>query len=576
MSQTPERSSPTQSILILCRFLLKEGGLARSPVLAFAILASLTRAGMVFAINDLAATGAITAGAVLLLAACIASTLYFSHIARVRSFRLVEAMKNRLRAHFSRRLLAANASFLARHDQGKIYSIVTQEVNRVSRASVNMIQSIEAMLLLLICAPYLFYLSWPSGIATSVAVLVGGSGYMLAQRPAQATAERASRAEWTYFDRVNDVLRGYKELRLRASRKQALQADIEGITRENRALTVSAERFYSLGQVLAQGAMMGLLTVIVVGLPVFAGAETATVLQILTIVLMTYGPIETVLGNLPAFSRAAVSKQLIDRLERDLAEDAESGADLIGTDRPSFGNIELRDVTVRLTSHVPGGGALGDTFVTGPINLRLTPGEVVFITGGNGAGKSTFLSVLTGLRRPDSGEILVDGEPVGETSLTRYRSLFSAVFSEFHLFSKLYGMTEEECSALDLHIDELDLADRVSVAGDRFSTLSLSSGQKRRLALAIALAEKRPIVVLDEFAADQDPARRAFFYDILVPQMARAGHLVIAVTHDEHCFDKCDRLIRMDAGRIVADIRPARGARRLANASAQLSLNPAT
>ncbi|MBA5778728.1 cyclic peptide export ABC transporter [Stappia sp. F7233] len=564
MSQLPKRSSPTKSILILCSFLLKEGGLARSPVLAFAILASMTRAGMVFAINNLAASGVISTSYVVLLGICIVSTLYFSHLARIRSFRLVEAMKNRMRASFSRQLLNANASFLARHDQGKVYSIVTQEVNKVSRASVNMIQSIEAALLLVVCAPYLFYLSWPSGIAVLIAVMVGGSGYILAQRPAQATAERASRAEWLYFDRVNDVLRGYKELRLRGARKQALQADIENITRENRALTISAERFYSLGQVLAQGAMMGLLTAVVVGLPIVAGADTATVLQILTVVLMTYGPIETVLGNLSAFSRAAVSKHLIDQLERDLAADAEAGADRLLPDRPTFGRIELKGVTTRLSSHVPGGDAAGDTFVAGPIDLTLTPGEVVFITGGNGAGKSTFLSVLTGLRRPDSGEILVDGEPVNEASLGHYRSLFSAVFSEFHLFSKLYGMSEEECAALDLHIDELDLAHRVSIAGDRFSTLSLSTGQKRRLALAIALAEKRPIVVLDEFAADQDPARRAFFYDILVPQMARAGHLVIAVTHDEHCFDKCDRLIKMDAGRIVADTRPARGAMRLA------------
>ncbi len=61
------------------------------------------------------------------------------------------------------------------------------------------------------------------------------------------------------------------------------------------------------------------------------------------------------------------------------------------------------------------------------------------------------------------------------------------------------------------------------------------------------------IIVLDEFAADQDPTRRAFFYDVLVPRLARAGHCVVAVTHDEHCFGKADRLIRMEDGVIVSD-----------------------
>jgi putative ATP-binding cassette transporter len=137
-----------------------------------------------------------------------------------------------------------------------------------------------------------------------------------------------------------------------------------------------------------------------------------------------------------------------------------------------------------------------------------------------------------------------------------YRGLFSAVFSEFHLFAKLYGLEMAEREALIKRLEELHLRDRVRVDGDGFSTLALSTGQKRRLALAIALAEMRPVVVLDEFAADQDPVRRALFYDVLVPQMARAGQMVVAVTHDEHCFDKCDRLIRMEGSRIVSDTRP--------------------
>ena len=182
-------------------------------------------------------------------------------------------------------------------------------------------------------------------------------------------------------------------------------------------------------------------------------------------------------------------------------------------------------------------------------------------------GKSTLLQILTGLRHADAGDILFNGKPVTRDNIGDYRGLFSAVFSEFYLFRHLYGLTHEERERLQVHIEELGLAEGVSIADDKFSSLSLSTGQMRRLALSIALAERRPIIVLDEFAADQDPMRRAFFYDVLVPRLSKAGHLVIAVTHDEHCFGKSDRLIRMEDGKIVTDTVKTAGSDSLAEIS---------
>ena len=571
-SETGSSTDGGSGLSSLFAFLIRDGNLMRSPVLAYAALASVTRSGMIYAINTLAGAAAIATGDVLLLLAAIASTLTFSHLARVASFRLVETTKRRLRTELSRRLLEARADFLSRRDHGKVYSIVTHEVNQISYASVNFIQSLEAALVIAFCIPYIFYLSWPSGVATLGAVVLGAIGYLLAQTPAQASAERASRTEWTFFDRVNDVLRGYKELRLRRARRDGLQADILDAASRERELKVTAERFFSLGQTVAQGAMMGLLCLIVVGLPLLAGTPAETVLQVLTVVLLTYGPVETVMGNLASFSRAAVARRLIAGLEKDLIAEAEVDAGTAPDNpTPAFSRIELRGVTATLSETPPqsaGAPADDERFTVGPLDLVLKPGEVVFISGGNGAGKSTLISLLTGLRRPESGEILLDGKPVSVAGLQDYRDLFSAVFSEFHLFARLYGLDAVEQAKVPPHLAELDLAHRVRIQDGAFSTLALSTGQKRRLALSVALAEARPIIVLDEFAADQDPVRRKLFYEVLVPQMARDGHLVIAVTHDEHCFDKCDRLIRMEAGRIVSDTRMPGAAHAMADAAA--------
>ena len=161
--------------------------------------------------------------------------------------------------------------------------------------------------------------------------------------------------------------------------------------------------------------------------------------------------------------------------------------------------------------------------------------------------------MLTGLRHPDGGQILLDGQEISRANVADYRGVFAAVFSEFYMFRQLYGLSDEEKDRMLRHIKELGLAEGVSISDGMFDNLSLSTGQMRRLALSIALAEERPIIVLDEFAADQDPTRRAFFYDVLVPRLAKAGHCVVAVTHDEHCFGKADRLIRVEDGRIAMD-----------------------
>src|SRR5262245_43526023 len=98
------------------------------------------------------------------------------------------------------------------------------------------------------------------------------------------------------------------------------------------------------------------------------------------------------------------------------------------------------------------------------------------------------------------------------------------------------------------------LAGKPRLTDGEFRTVDLSSGQRKRLALVVSLLEKRPILLLDEWAADQDPEfRRKFYYDLL-PELNRAGVTVVAVTHDDRYLDGLGvpaRRLRMDEGRFV-------------------------
>jgi putative pyoverdin transport system ATP-binding/permease protein len=189
-------------------------------------------------------------------------------------------------------------------------------------------------------------------------------------------------------------------------------------------------------------------------------------------------------------------------------------------------------------------------FDVGPIDLRIAAGETVFITGGNGSGKSTLIKLLTGLYAPLAGELWVNDVPVTQGSAQAYRDRFCAVFSDFHLFRKFYGIAAPDGDVARDWLETMEMSDKTVVRDDGFSTIDLSAGQRKRLALIGAMFEDKPIVVLDEWAADQDPHFRRKFYEEVLPRMKAAGKTVIAVTHDDRYFHHADRRLHMDEGQL--------------------------
>lgn len=124
---------------------------------------------------------------------------------------------------------------------------------------------------------------------------------------------------------------------------------------------------------------------------------------------------------------------------------------------------------------------------------------------------------------------------------------YSTVFADFYLFDKLYGISYEgKETEIQRYLEILQLSDKVQIQDGKFSTTKLSTGQKKRLALLVTYLEDRYIYLFDEWATDQDPEFRLFFYDSLLPELKFKGKCVIAVTHDDRYFNLADRVIKMD------------------------------
>jgi len=158
---------------------------------------------------------------------------------------------------------------------------------------------------------------------------------------------------------------------------------------------------------------------------------------------------------------------------------------------------------------------------------------------------------------PERGTITIDGRQVDRNTVQSYRELFSIIFSDFHLFDKLYGLPEVQQDTVKDLLTLMGISNKTDFVAGRFTTLDLSTGQRKRLALLVTLLEDRPIYIFDEWAAEQDPEFRAYFYEVLLQELHQRGKTIIAVTHDDRYFHHADRIVKMDYGTIEFIKTPA-------------------
>ncbi|HEX2222694.1 MAG TPA: cyclic peptide export ABC transporter, partial [Thermoanaerobaculia bacterium] len=345
------------------------------------------------------------------------------------------------------------------------------------------------------------------------------------------------------------LLDGFKAVRLHRPRSDDLYEHLREISAGATALKLQTRGQIAGQFIFSQLVFFLLLATMVFIVPRFSTAYTSVVVKTTTAILFLIGPIGSLVGSMPTLAEANAAAERIYSLEERL--------DRSGTPPPpdppqwaGFREIRLEGVTFHYADEE---GAT--TFAIGPIDFDVRAGEIVFISGGNGAGKSTLLKLLTALYRPDQGAVRVDGRLLTDDQRDSYYSLFAVIFSDFHLFRRLYGIRAVSPGQIEELLALMDLDGKVHAADGEWDTLELSSGQRKRLALLVSFLEDRPIFVFDEWAADQDPAFRKKFYEELLPLLKERGKTVIAVTHDDRYFEAADRRFAMSEGRLT-EVQP--------------------
>jgi putative pyoverdin transport system ATP-binding/permease protein len=467
-----------------------------------------------------------------------------------------------VRKALAQKILSAPIDALERYRTHRLMPVLTQDVDMISDAGFVLASTVIALSIALGCLGYLAWLSLPMFGLLVVALAIGAAAQAAMLTRAETGFWRARDGEEHLHKAYRGISEGAKELRMhRERRSRMLAGQIEHTVDGIRQVNQRAINTYVLGTAFGS-ALFFLLIAVILGWAAVHTVEPAVLSGFVLVLLFLKGPIDQLVGVLPNVGRAKVAFQRIGDLSLRFATPEPH----LHLDRPpsevAFNQaIELRGV--RYAFQAPEAG--GDTFALGPIDLTLRRGELVFVVGDNGSGKTTLIKLLLGLYAPQQGELRLDGQVVTDVSRDDYRQLFTTVFSDFYLFQDLVVGAEGAAQALPEaarpYLERLEIAHKVSVHDGAFSTTDLSTGQRKRLALVHAYLEGRPVLVFDEWAADQDPAFRHLFYTELLPELRAKGHTLVVISHDDRYFHVADRIVRMRAGHVMQELLQAGQAR---------------
>jgi len=474
-------------------------------------------------------------------------------------------MVYQLRLQLVRRIL--NTSLERQEQLGGpvLYNVLTRDVTMVANATKQLPISLYNGLLLLAGINYLAWLSPLLFLCTLVLVALGvWCDFKLVGRTKVMMAD-VRRYDERLFEQYEAVIEGRNELGLSQPRRQHLfDKRFEPAAKGAMDTAVKADLLWAINLNWTTVLVFGLI-----GLAFFLGMTQASITQdvvvgyvLTTMFLRT--PIAMILEAIPSVIRGTVALKAIDKLKLADAAYIETEKEVekeSGVEEPvvqaKFESLTLVNACYQYPSQ---GEETG--FTLGPANLELNRGELIFLVGGNGSGKSTLAKLLTGLYLPTDGLVKFNQEPVTSGNVAHYRSCFSTIFPNFFLFGDVLDGSHKANSGnhdndyfkerVDYYLKRLAIDHKVSIEKGKLSTTSLSQGQRKRLALLLMYMEDRQVLLLDEWAADQDPVFRDVFYREILPELKAAGKTIIAISHDDRYFDAADKVYRLDRGCISA------------------------
>ena len=510
---------------------------------AFAAIAFV---GLVSAAAKEAANGQISVRLMLMFAITV-TLFHVTHIyTLVTASRDTERLIHKLRVRLFDLVRRTDLLTMEGIGRANLQGVLTQDTQVLAQVLPMLVIGFQQAVMLLFLAAYL---AWLSPLACILAF--GLAGLTVAVRFTRVKALRtllqaAAAAEARVFDGLTELLHGFKEVRMSAPRADGLTGDLADASEVARTTNSLLKARWGRNFAIIEAMLFSLVGLMVFVVPLMVTGFHAVVLPTTIAVLFIAGPVSTISFVTPLVTQAELALENIEKMQIKLAAAAEATA------CESTAKLGKAPASIMLSEAVL---SYRDTagcplFTVGPLTAEFHAGQITFITGGNGSGKSTLLRLLSGLIPFDAGGLVVDGVLLTTDQMQDYRDQISAIFSDYHLSRRLYAVSDPDPARIQTLLERLEMQDKVSVSDGAFSTIDLSTGQRKRLAFVVAELEDKPVIVLDEWAADQDPHFRRIFYEELLQDLKARGKVIICVTHDDRWFHLADRIYQMNEGRI--------------------------
>lgn len=457
-----------------------------------------------------------------------------------------------LRQRLSRQILNAPLRELEKIGSHRLLATLTSDVLSIA----NSLQAVPMFCInLAIVIGCLIFMGWlsPTVLLFVLGFLViGVVSYQWAIGRAMGYMRVAREHEDTLYKQFRALTDGSKELKLHRRRRLSfLSSFLDRTSEALRHSNVRGNAVLSIAGSWGQMFFFAVIGALIFAVPLLSRVNTATLTGSTLAILFLMGPFAQLLNVFGVLGRASVALRKIEDLGLSLSRASEGDVSIALDVEFKFERLELIGVTHNYQREDE-----AHDFILGPLDLSFAAGELVFIVGGNGSGKTTFAKLLAGLYLPETGELRLNNQPVTETNREFYRQFFSVVFSDFFLFDNLLGLLEVKLDArASDYLERLQLQQKVEVKDGKLSTTELSQGQRKRLALLTAYLEDRPVYVFDEWAADQDPLFKTIFYEQLLLDLKARGKTVLVITHDDRYYHVADRIIKLDDGQVVFDQR---------------------
>jgi putative pyoverdin transport system ATP-binding/permease protein len=514
-----------------------------------------------------------------------------------------------LRLKLSRNILSSPLEHLERLQDNRLVVILTEDINALTRAVSavpNIFIDFATIIGCFVC------LAWVSSTLSIISILFTAISIWFVQRILDKSREifvEAREEEDTLFKSFKAIINGTKELKLnRFRREEFLEKKLKSSAAKLRQKNNSAMDGFVTANGFGQILQFICLGLILFALPTFVQLPMSVLATYVLITTFIALPMQNMLNRIPELVRGNVALKKIERMRLSLINISEIDTNLTATHYNC--DLQLQQVTYRYYPDIPMGNGQSpphppgqhpphnnfpphlpgqhppdrhppsqhhpphlsglnhptdvhfppppwieeEGFLLGPITLSAKAGDLVFIVGSNGSGKSTLAKLITGLYTPQSGTIRLNGEVITANNVEWYRQHFAATFSDVYLFEDCLGLNNPNLDQeIEKYLKDLQLNHKVTVKDGVLSTINLSQGQKKRLALLSAFLEDRPIYLFDEWASDQDPAFREIFYEQILPQLKNRNKIVIVITHDDRYFHLASHLIELDYGQVEFD-----------------------